>query len=112
MSRDTSSYKVDTWTSLAAKQYERAGIGLHPGEQVTFLLKNVKDPLKEERVRAAPCIRPEDCYDVEKYVELLDRAAEELWISLGAEGFGCADLIQPPRRPARGTAASEKTILW
>ncbi|MFQ5912187.1 MAG: DNA polymerase domain-containing protein [Nitrospinota bacterium] len=82
MSRDASSYKVDNWTALAAKQYERAGIRLHPGETVSFLLKNVKDPVKEERVRAAPFIRPEDGYDVEKYEGLLDRAAEELWIAL------------------------------
>lgn len=79
LSRSVSDYKMDTWTSLASRQYIRAGIRLHPGEHVVFLLKNLADPLREERVRAGPLISPTDTYDMGKYEEMLDRAAAELW---------------------------------
>ncbi len=79
LSRSVSEYKTDTWTSLASRQYIRAGIHLYPGERVVFLLKNLTDPLREERVQAGPLIGSADTYDTGKYEEMLDRAAAELW---------------------------------
>lgn len=79
LTRDVNSYKTDTWTSLAGRQYEQAGIKLHAGERISFLLKNVLDPLKQERVIAAPFIKPEDNYDLRKYDQILNHAVEELW---------------------------------
>jgi hypothetical protein len=52
---------------------------LYPGERVVFLLKNLTDPLREERVQAGPLIGSADTYDTGKYEEMLDRAAAELW---------------------------------
>ncbi len=95
LTRKPSDYKVDSRTALAAREYERAGIRLHPGEKVSFLLKNVRDPLKETRVRAAPFIRPEDLYDAEAYTELLDRAVKELWIVM--EGGASPKKLIPRR---------------
>jgi DNA polymerase elongation subunit (family B) len=79
LTRDANSHKADTWTSLAGRQYEQAGIKLHAGERISFLLKNVSNPLKQERVIAAPFIKPGDNYDLRKYDQMLNHAVEELW---------------------------------
>ncbi|MDH4266502.1 MAG: hypothetical protein OEW45_12765, partial [Deltaproteobacteria bacterium] len=77
-----SEYKVKNLTALALRQLEEAGIEIHPGEKVHYLLKDTAAKNKEERVRAYPFLSADDFYDEEKYRELLLKAAEEL---LGTE---------------------------
>ena len=73
-----SEYKVDTHTALALQQLEGAGILIHPGEKVHYLIKDARAKNKAERVRAFPLLSPEDLYDEEKYRALLLEAAEEV----------------------------------
>lgn len=75
-------YKVDTHTALALRQLERAGIQLHPGEKVHYLIKDCGAKDKGERVRAFPLLSAEDLYDEGKYRKLLLDAAEEVLCSL------------------------------
>jgi DNA polymerase-2 len=77
-----SEYKVDTHTALALRQLERAGIQLHPGEKVHYLIKDCGAKDKGERVRAFPLLSAEDLYDEGKYRKLLLDAAEEVLCSL------------------------------
>ena len=60
------------------RQLEEAGIEIHPGEKIHYLIKDSKSKIKEERVRAYPLVSPDDFYDEEKYGELLETAAEEI----------------------------------
>jgi len=83
LSQDPSDYKVDNLTALAAQQLEDVGVRIHPGERVPYVIRDARSTVKEDRVRAAPLMGPEDGYDEEKYTELLLKAAEELLIPFG-----------------------------
>jgi len=71
-------YKVDNLTSLALKQLDEAGIEIHPGEKIHYLIRDSRSKNKEDRVRAYPFVGAGDDYDEEKYRELLEKAAEEV----------------------------------
>jgi DNA polymerase-2 len=73
-----SEYKVENLTALALRQLEDAGIEIHPGEKVHYLIKDSTSKNKEDRVRASPLLSADDFYDEEKYRELLLKAAEEV----------------------------------
>ncbi len=77
LSQPVADYKVDTPTSLAARQLENAGIHLQPGEKVRYVHAEKKGGPRETRVRAAPFLETLDDYDAELYLELLERAIEE-----------------------------------
>jgi DNA polymerase elongation subunit (family B) len=79
-----SEYKVDNLTALALRQLEDAGVEIHPGEKVHYLIKDSGAKNKEERVRAYPLVSADDFYDEDKYRELLLKASEEL---LGTESY-------------------------
>ena len=83
LSQDLGDYKVDNLTALAAQQLEDVGVRIHPGERVPYVIRDARSKVKDDRVRAAPLIGPEDGYDEEKYTELLLKAAEELLIPFG-----------------------------
>jgi DNA polymerase elongation subunit (family B) len=83
LSQDPSDYKVDNLTALATQQLEDVGVRIHPGERVPYVIRDARSKVKEDRVRAAPLIGPEDGYDEEKYTELLLKAAEEVLIPFG-----------------------------
>jgi DNA polymerase-2 len=73
-----SEYKVTNLTALALQQLDEAGIEIHPGEKVHYLMKDTGTKNKEDRVRAHPFVTADDFYDEEKYEELLQKAAEEV----------------------------------
>jgi DNA polymerase-2 len=77
LSQPVAEYRVDTATALAARQLQAAGINLVPGEKVRYVQLERKGP-KETRVRAAPFLDTLDGYDTGHYLELLDRAMEEV----------------------------------
>jgi len=87
-----SEYKVENLTALALRQLEEAGIEIHPGEKVHYLLKDAAAKNKEERVRAYPFVSADDFYDEEKYRDLLLNAAEEV---IGKSG---SDSMDTPKR--------------
>ena len=73
-----SEYKVANLTALALRQLEDAGITIHPGEKIHYLIRDGAAKNRDERVRAHPFLGPDDDYDEEKYRELLLKAAEEV----------------------------------
>ncbi|MEW6659837.1 MAG: DNA polymerase domain-containing protein [Thermodesulfobacteriota bacterium] len=82
LSQPVEEYRVDTATALAARQLQAAGIHLVPGEKVRYVQLERKGP-KETRVRAAPFLETLDGYDTEYYLELLDRAIDEVMLPSG-----------------------------
>jgi DNA polymerase elongation subunit (family B) len=96
-------YKVDNLTALALRQLEDAGIEIHPGEKVHYLIKDSGAKSKEERVRAYPFLSPDDFYDEEKYRELLLKAAEEVGLTDSNPSPRSIASIAPPRGPAHPT---------
>jgi DNA polymerase-2 len=85
LSQPVEEYRVDTATALAARQLQAAGIHLVPGEKVRYVQLERKGP-KETRVRAAPFLDSLDGYDTGHYLELLDRAMDELLLPFGEMG--------------------------
>jgi len=83
ISQEPNAYKVDSLTALAAQQLEDAGIEIHPGEKVRYVIKDAKSKDKAERVRPFPLVGPDDTYDVKKYLEMLVKATEEILIHFG-----------------------------
>ncbi|MGP7971794.1 MAG: DNA polymerase domain-containing protein [Desulfobaccales bacterium] len=78
-------YKVDTPTALAARQLEAAGIHLLPGEKVRYVHAEKRGGPKECRIQAAPFLETLDDYDTELYLELLERAIEEIMTVYAAQ---------------------------
>jgi DNA polymerase-2 len=83
ISQEPNAYKVDSLTALAAQQLEDAGIEIHPGEKVRYVIKDAESKDKAERVRPFPLVGPDDTYDVKKYLEMLVKATEEILIHFG-----------------------------
>jgi len=77
LSQPVEDYRVATATVLAARQLQDAGIHLVPGEKVRYVQLERKGP-KETRVRAAPFLDTIDSYDTGLYLELLNRATDEV----------------------------------
>ena len=82
LSQPVEEYRVDTATALAARQLQAAGIHLAPGEKVRYVQLERKGP-KETRVQAAPFLETLDRYDTGTYLELLDRAIDEVLLPFG-----------------------------
>ena len=82
LSQQVEDYKVDTPTALAARQLEAAGIHIQPGEKVRYVHREGKRGPKECRVAAAPFLETLDGYDTKLYLELLERAVEEVMLAL------------------------------
>ncbi|MGC2434762.1 MAG: DNA polymerase domain-containing protein, partial [Desulfobaccales bacterium] len=78
-------YKVDTPTALAARQLEAAGIHLLPGEQVRYVHAEKRGGPQECRIQAAPFLETLDGYDAQHYLELLERAIEEIMTVYAAQ---------------------------
>jgi DNA polymerase elongation subunit (family B) len=70
---------------LAAQQLENAGIVLQPGEKVRYVHAEKKGGPKECRIQAAPFLETLDDYDAGHYLELLERAIEEVLLVFGEE---------------------------
>ena len=60
ISQEPNAYKVDSPIALAAQQLEDFGIPIHPGEKVSYVIKNSKSKDKAERVRSFPLVGPDD----------------------------------------------------
>ena len=83
LSQKVEDYKVDTPTALAARQLQAAGIHLQPGEKVRYVHVEKKGAPKETRIQAAPFLDTLDDYDVGHYLDLLERAIEEVMVVFG-----------------------------
>jgi len=118
ISKEPNAYKVDSLTALAAQQLEDAGIEIHPGEKVRYVIKDAECKDKAERVRPFPLVGPDDTYDVKKYQEMLVKATEEILIHFGYDAKRLKKMItsffpssfdaclpKPRRRQGRGEVA-------
>jgi DNA polymerase elongation subunit (family B) len=106
LSREPDDYVHDTVSSLAAKHLAAAGVALHVGETVRYVISSAKDPVKEWRSRPLALMEDGFEYDVKKYLELLERAAWEI-----LDGLVPPPAPSPQRRAA-APDAPELPLLW
>ena len=103
LSQPVADYKVDTPTSLAARQLENAGIHIQPGEKVRYVHREGKRGPKKTRVQAAPFLEGLDGYDAKLYLDLLERAVAEVMLPLKrAVADTGPETGAPSCRPGRG----------
>lgn len=75
MTQAPEQYRHETYTSIAAKQLQRRGVSLQPGETVHYVLSNAKAACPDDRVQAVASSDGTIAYDAEAYIELVWKAA-------------------------------------
>ncbi|MFH1723869.1 MAG: DNA polymerase domain-containing protein [Elusimicrobiota bacterium] len=78
LSKEPGEYVHDTLHALAAKRLAAAGLRLHRGETVRYVIASAKDAVKDWRTVPLALSEGPLEYDEAKYLELLERAAQEI----------------------------------
>ncbi len=74
LSRTPREYRKNSFTAIAARQLERAGVKLRPGEAIEFILTHVDSALPDDRVRAWTLWENWRGYDIQAYCKALEKA--------------------------------------
>ncbi|MGH7372565.1 MAG: DNA polymerase domain-containing protein, partial [Candidatus Methylomirabilales bacterium] len=83
LSKEPMQYVREDVGTIAAKTLARAGVELHPGQQIDYLILDRKAKAKGDRARPAVLLTGDESYDTKTYEELLVRAAETLLAPVG-----------------------------
>jgi DNA polymerase elongation subunit (family B) len=78
LSKRPSEYTHNVLQAIAAKQLEKAGYDVHPGQTISYVVTNLGSHKLYERVTALPLIREKTRYDRSAYMQMLVSAAETL----------------------------------
>jgi DNA polymerase elongation subunit (family B) len=97
ISRRPEDYRANALVAVAARQMARAGVRLHPGERIQYIVTEANAAAPDDRVRPLGLLGPDWSYDVEYYVELLVRATGTL---LEPFGYPAARLREEVRTRA------------
>ncbi len=76
LTRSPGDYRQASATAIAAKQLERAGVKLRPGETLQYIVTNAEADLPDDRVRAWTLWEGWHGYDVKNYQKALREAFE------------------------------------
>ncbi|MBI3550779.1 MAG: hypothetical protein HY078_17220 [Elusimicrobia bacterium] len=107
LSKPPEEYVHDTLASLAAKQLAASGVTLHAGETVRYVIVAAKEKVKEWRSKPLAFLEEGLDYDAAKYLELLERAADEV---LG--GLASVVAAEPKSRPRDELDAPLLPLVW
>jgi DNA polymerase-2 len=86
LSRNPNEYKSATLNALVAQQLAACGVTLHPGESVKYVIMDSHAQCAADRAHAWELCNGATGYDVERYTELLLRAAETIVTPFGMNG--------------------------
>jgi DNA polymerase-2 len=78
MTRPPDTYRHASSTAIAARQLDRAGVKLRPGETIEYILTDTDSNLADDRVRAYTMWEAWRGYDIAKYRDLLLEAFRPL----------------------------------
>ncbi len=76
LTKAPASYQKNSSTAIAARQLDRAGVKLRPGENIEFIITDANSSLIDDRVRAWTLWEGWRGYDVEAYRKALEKAFE------------------------------------
>jgi len=76
LTKAPASYQKNSVTAIAARQLDRAGVKLRPGENIEFIITDADSSLVDDRVRAWTLWEGWRGYDVEAYRQALEKAFE------------------------------------
>jgi DNA polymerase-2 len=97
LTRAPSEYQKNSATAIAARQLERAGVTLRPGETIELIVTDASATLADDRVRAWTLWESWRGYDIEAYREALEQAFQPFLHFAGSDG-------KPQKRPPPVTA--------
>lgn len=83
LSRDPHEYRTDTLNAIVARELAGRGITLQPGESIRYVITDYGAQAPADRARAIEFLDGSWGYDVERYTDLLLRAAETIVTPLG-----------------------------
>jgi DNA polymerase elongation subunit (family B) len=83
LSQDPREYEKGIPQAVAAHQLAQAGVALHPGEAIEYIIRNAASKIPGERAIAYARLPSDWSYDVDRYVRLLRRAADTLLAPFG-----------------------------
>lgn len=83
LSRNPDEYKSATLNAVVARQLDARGITLHPGESIRYVIMDYSARCATDRAHAWELCDGATGYDVERYTELLLRAAETIVAPFG-----------------------------
>ncbi len=78
LTRPPGEYQKSSATAIAARQLDRVGVKLRPGETIEYIITDADSDLPDDRVRAWTLWEGWRGYDVKKYQEMLREAFEPL----------------------------------
>ncbi len=84
LSQDPHEYSRGVPQAVAAHQLVHAGVRLHPGEAIEYIITDAASPVPEDRAVAYARLPGDWSYDAERYARMLRRAADTLLIPFGA----------------------------
>lgn len=90
ISRTPEDYKNNAVVAVAARQMHRAGVDLHPGERIQYIVTDAAAHLPDDRVRPLALLGPDWSCDVNYYTDQLLQATETL---LGPLGYAAERLL-------------------
>ena len=76
LTKAPASYQKNSSTAIAARQLDRAGVKLRPGENIEYIITDADSSLIDDRVRAWTLWEGWRGYDVEAYAKALEKAFE------------------------------------
>ena len=83
LSQDPRAYEKGVPQAVAAHQLVQAGVALHPGEAIEYIITNAAAKIPGERAIAYARLPSDWSYDTDRYVRLLRRAADTLLAPFG-----------------------------
>jgi hypothetical protein len=78
LSQDPREYERAIPQAIAAHQLVHAGVALHPGEAIEYIITNAAARVPEDRAVAYARLPDDWSYDVDRYTDMLRRAAQTL----------------------------------
>ena len=93
LSHEPSKYAHDVFQAIAAKQLTRLGVDVSAGQTVQYLIVDAKSRRVQNRVLVAQLVNSHVRYDVEKYLDLLFAAAENILLPFGYSAQKIRDYV-------------------
>lgn len=111
LSQDPDQYRGNGPQALAARQSVAAGLNLHAGETLSYLLTGTRNDDRDRRVRLAALVDGEAAYDPAAYIRLLRRAVNTLLWPTGEE-LDEDNIPRPGEKRKRKEPKVEQLVMW
>jgi DNA polymerase-2 len=83
LSKPPSGYTHNVLQAIAARQLEKSGYEVHPGQTISYIITNAGSSKPYKRVAALPLMKEKTRYDRSAYLKMLVSAAETLFSVFG-----------------------------